>query len=138
MNTVIIEKILDVICQELTEKWYDYDTNTILRDDFVNGVMSYNYLIDEKWLEYLFTHINIECDYDDEIVDEITVTSFSDQKIIDYCKKCDEDDTYNVTITKNSDNTFTFTVYKKTNTIKEITCDYSYLSNYEYCDIFEK
>lgn len=138
MNTVAIEKVLNVVCEELSKKWYGYDTNTILRDNFVNDVMSYKYLVNEKWLEYLFIHMNIETDNDENLIDEYFVQNLQDSIFDDILHDYDNEELYTVEITQNKPfESYRIMVYEKTNTIKEITCDYSYLSNYEYCDIFE-
>ena len=133
MNTTIIEKVLDVVCEELTKKWYGYDTNTIFRDDFIDSVMSYENIVSKKYLEYLYIHTNIETECDKNPVcefysDSIEIVSeemkkYNDNYIIDE-------------IIDLKNNKYGFIVYELTNTIKEITCDYSYLSNIEYSDVF--
>ena len=139
MNTAIIEKVLDVVCEELTKKWYGYDTNTILRDNFMNDVMSYKYLVNEKWLEYLFIHMNIETDNDESLIDEYFAQNLQDSIFDDILNDYDNEELYTVKITQNKPlDTYSIMVYEKTNTIEKITCDYSYLSNYEYCDVFEE
>lgn len=136
MNTKAIEKILNVVCELLSVKWYGYDTNYILRDSFVNDVMSYDYIIDKKWLEYLFIHSNIECNYDSNLIDEYFFENIFDDNIADILNEYSDENQYNVSIIKEID-IFHVYVYEYTNTIKKITCDYKYLSNYEYTDIFE-
>lgn len=139
MNTAIIEKVLNVVCEELSKKWYGYDTNTILRDNFINSVMSYENIISKKYLEYLFIHMNIECDYDSELINEYYAENLQDDIIKDILNDYANEELYEVEITPNKPlSTYRIMVYQKTNTIKEIKCDYSYLSNYEYCDVFEE
>lgn len=137
MNTAIIEKVLDVICEELSKKWYGYDTNVFLRDSFVNSVMSYENIVSRKYLEYLFIHMNIETNNNKNLIEEFTITNIFDEKVI-ILKDYTDNDNYDIISTQNSDKSFTFSIYEKTNTIEKITCDYSYLSNYEYCDVFEE
>lgn len=136
MNTNAIEKILDVICELLTKKWYGYDINYILRDCFVNDVMSYDYIIDKKWLEYLFIHSNIECNYSTNLISEYFFENIFDETLSKIMIEYNDENLYNVNVVREN-NIFHVYVYEYTNTIEKITCDYRYLSNYEYTDIFE-
>lgn len=129
MNTVIIEKVLDLVCEELNKKWIGYDTNYIYRDCFLNDVLSYDYLISDKWLQYLATYINIETETEMKLIEEITVTNIFDEKIVSYYKDYGNNDNYDITVVQNSDKTFTVTLYEKTDTIKQISCNYDYLCN---------
>lgn len=136
MYTAIIENVLDCICESLTKKWYGYDTNTVLRDNFISDVMSYDYIVNEKWLEYLFIHCNIETKSDSILIDESVYNKSDYDNIIHFLKKYDNESLYDVSIQEIMNNYHIY-VYEYTNTIKKITCDYKYLSNYEYNDIFE-
>lgn len=139
MNTAIIEKVLDLVCEELSKKWYGYDTNAFLRDSFVNSVMSYENIVSRKYLEYLFIHMNIETDNNENLINEYYVENLNINDITDIIDNYGDEDLYQVEITENKPlNTYRIMVYEKTNTIEKITCDYSYLSNYEYCDVFEE
>lgn len=128
MNTAIIEKVLDLVCEELNKKWIGYDTNYIYRDSFLNNILSYDYLISDKWLQYLATYINIETETEMKLIEEITVTNIFDKKLT-YYKIYRNDDNYDITVIQNADKTFTLSLYEKIDTIKQISCNYDYLCN---------
>lgn len=133
MNTAIIEKILDVICQELTKKWYGYDTNIFLHDYFIDNVMSYENIVSRKYLEYLFIHMKFETKNDKNPVCEF----YSDSIEIVVREMEKYNDNYIIDeMVDLRNNKYGFIVSELTNTIEKITCDYSYLCNFEYHDIF--
>jgi len=130
MNTTIIEKVLDIVCEELTKKWYDYNVNYIYRDSFLNDVLSYNYLISDKWLQYLFTYVNIETETEMQLIDEYYAQTLQDSIFDDVFDDYSNKDLYTIEIIENKPlQSYRIMVYEKTDTIKQISCNYDYLCN---------
>lgn len=126
MNTAVIEKVLNVVCEELTKKWIGYDTNCIYRDCFLNDVLSYDYLVSDKWLQYLFTYMNIETETNINLVCEFYSNSIEvvNKEMEKY------DDNYIIDeIIDLQNNRYGFVVSKVSYTIEKITCNYDYLCN---------
>ncbi len=121
MNTAIIEKVLDLVCEELSKKWYGYNTNYIYHDSFLTDILSYECLISDKWIQYLYTNMNIEtekdinpvCEFYSGSIDIVNkeMEKYNDDYIID--EKIDL-----------KSNKYGFIVSKVSYTIKKITCNY--------------
>ena len=126
MNIAIIEKVLDVICEELSKKWYGYNANDIYRDCFLNNVLSYDYLISDKWLQYLYTYMNIETEMNINPISEFYSNSI--EVVTKEIEKYDDDYIINEVIDLQN-NRYGFVVSEVSYTIKKITCDYDYLCN---------
>lgn len=130
MNTAIIEKVLDLVCEELNKKWIGYDTNCIYRDSFLNDILSYDYLISDKWLQYLFTYINIETEIEIQLIDEYYPENLNDFISSDVLDEYNDEDLYTIEITENKPlQSYRIMVYEKIDTIKQISCNYDYLCN---------
>ena len=130
MNTTIIEKVLDVVCEELTKKWIDYNVNHIYRDCFLNDILSYEYLISNKWLQYLYTYINIETETELSLIDEYYTENLNEFISTNILDEYNDENLYIIEITENKPfQNYRIMVYEKIESIKQISCNYDYLCN---------